>query len=400
MLILPPPLSLFSLPCSSVHHSLFICSKYLLQGIPSGIPLPSFMRNKPHMKKVLNVVMGMAVCCALHAQTANVEKIADESLDVAVGGTFGKSKIIPRLDKLAIAQASIYFKNITTREVVEHERGALGRRKTDGGSVAGRITAYLQITDGELTEADYQELADGFYSYLSAQLNAAGVSTVDWNTIAATDFHREEGKDLDDVKKDLDAMKKKGQVYTAVNANKGNVLFKYNIDGGINPGFAFGKIKKANRFSETVGAPVVFMHLTVDFADIWLDGDVRTGTKETRTSFYTKITKTKKWKMDSEVGADMKVTPAGLSMFWNEKAQTENLVVKQDIHSGEAFASAVSEDAEKEKLRAKDNIFAKDFNLTPVVISTTKAQYKAAAKKALEVYADAFVAKVKMSRKS
>lgn len=340
----------------------------------------------------------LLLCLAVKAQP-DFQKQADESMKVATGGTFGKSKIIPKLDKLAIAQASVYFKTATTREVVENERGAFGKRKSGGGSVAGRITAYLETTDGELTPEDFQELADGFYSYLGKKLSDAGVSTVDWDKITATDFYKNEGMDLDDIKKDEAQMKKKGQIYTVVNANKGNSLYRYNISGGISPGFAFGKIMKATRFSEDVDAPVVFMHLTVDFADIWLDGDVKTGSSREETMFYTKVTTSKKWKMDAEVGADLKVSTIGTSMFCNDKKQSENLNVTKDIPSYTSFASGVSQDANKEVLRKKDNIFAKDFNLTPMVVSTTKARYKAAAQKALENYADTFVAKIKISRK-
>lgn len=342
-----------------------------------------------------------AVAFALLAISASAQNPEpDEALKVVVGGTFGKPKIIPKMNSLAVAQTSIYFKTASTREVYENERGGLlGGRKSGGGAVAGRITAYLEITDGELTEADFQELADNFYKYFNQKLQAAGVTTVDWNTIANTSFYKEDGTDLADLKKDMDEMKKKGQIYAHINANKGNTLWRYSITGGISPSFAFGKIKRASRFSEDVGAPVIFMHLVVDFADIWLDGDVRTGTKDESNMFYTKVTTTKKWKMDARVGADVKVSTAGTSMLWNEKSQSELLNVAKDIHSLVPFATSVSEDPNKEVLRKKDNIFAKDFNMTPMVVSTTKAKYKAAVQKALENYADAFVGKLLASRK-
>lgn len=324
----------------------------------------------------------------------------DDALKVVVGGTFGKPKIIPKMTKLALAQTSIYFKTATTREVYENERGGLlGGRKSGGGAVAGRITAYLETTDGELTDADFQELADNFYTYFNQKLQAAGVSTVDWNTISNTSFFKEDGTDVNELKKDMDDMKKKGQVYAHINANKGTTMWRYSITGGMNTGFAFGKIKRASKFSEDVAAPVIFMHLVVDFADIWLDGDVKTGTKDESNMFYTKVTNTKKWKMDARVGADVKVSTAGTSMLWNEKSHAEMLNVVQDIHSLTPFASGVSQDPNKEILRKKDNIFAKDFNMTPMVVTTTKAQYKAAARKALENYADAFIAKMQASKK-
>ncbi|HYE54687.1 MAG TPA: hypothetical protein VD996_07585 [Chitinophagaceae bacterium] len=338
---------------------------------------------------------------ALTLTTLSLSAQDPEALKILVGGTFAKPKIIPKMEKLAIAQASIYFKTATTREVYENERGGLlGGRKSGGGAVAGRITAYLETTDGELTEQDYQELADNFYKYFNQKLQAAGVSTVDWNTITNTTFYKEDGTDLEELKKDMDAMKKKGQIYAHINANKGSTLYRYNIAGGMfNTGFAFGKAKRAEKFSEQIGAPAIYMHLVVDFADIWLDGDVKTGTSNESTMFYTKVTTSKKWKMDAKVGADMKVSTAGTSMLYNEKSQAEILNVVKDISSNVPFASGVSADASKEVLRKKDNIFAKDFNMTPMVVSTTKAQYKAAAAKALENYADTFVAKLAATKK-
>ena len=276
---------------------------------------------------------------------AQDEKDVEETLKMYVGGTFGKAKMFGKMDKLALAKTSIYFKTITTREVIEHERGPLGRRKTDGGSVAGRLTAYLQTTDGEFTDADFQELADGFYKYLSTKLQDNGIGAVEWNSIANEEFYKEQGMELDDIKKDMNEMKKKGQMYAHINSNKGNTLWKYNISGGISPGFAFGKAKKAARFSEDLGGDLAFMHIVVDFADIILDGDVKTGEKTNYgAGGITTITKTKNWTMDASVGANVKVVPGGMSMFYNNKNQTESMGVNREIPSGAPYATSVEED--------------------------------------------------------
>ena len=345
----------------------------------------------------------MSICLlAVITAFSQDEKSVDETFKMYAGGTFGKGKMFGKMEKLALAQTSIYFKTATTREVIENERGVFGQRKSGGGSVAGRITAYLETSDGELTDADFQELADGFYTYLSGKLKENGISTADWNAISNAEFYKEQGTDVDDVKKDMDEMKKKGQIYAHINSNKGNTLWRYNITGGMSPGFAFGKAKKAAKFSEELDADLAFMHIVVDFADIMLDGDVHTGTKHSYgADGMTKITKTKNWKMDASVGAHVKVAAnAGMSMFYNQKNLTESMGISRDVSSNTQFATSVAEDPNREKLRKKDNLFAKDFNMTPVVITTTKAQYKAAAKKALENYADFFVAKIRFSKKA
>jgi len=351
------------------------------------------------MKRSALLVYTLSFCSLVFAQD---EKNADETFKMFTGGTFAKAKMFGKMEKLALAQTSIYFKTATTREVIEHERGAFGKRKSGGGSVAGRLTAYLEITDGELTEADFQELADSFYTYLSRKLEENGIDAIEWEAVTKTEFYKEQGIPLSDVKKDENEMKKKGQLYTHINANKGNTLWRYSITGGMSPGFAFGKAKKAARCSEEVNADLAFMHIVVDFADILLDGEVHTATGTTYgAGGLTRITTNKKWKMNAAVGANVKVAAnTGMSIFYNQKNQTESMGINKDIPSGVLFATSVTEDPDKEKLRKKDNLFAKDFNMTPVVISTTKAQYKAAAKKALENYADLFVTKIKNSKKS
>ena len=42
---------------------------------------------------------------------AQDEKDVEETLKMYVGGTFGKAKMFGKMDKLALAQTSIYFKN-------------------------------------------------------------------------------------------------------------------------------------------------------------------------------------------------------------------------------------------------------------------------------------------------
>ena len=59
------------------------------------------------------------------------------------------------------------------------------------------------------------------------------------------------------------------------------------------------------------------------------------------------------------------------------------------INYNAAYAEKVSQDAS----RLKNNLFAFAKSQTPVVIETTRSKYKTTAKKSLEKYADAFIAK-------
>jgi hypothetical protein len=81
--------------------------------------------------------------------------------------------------------------------------------------------------------------------------------------------------------------------------------------------------------------------------------------------------------------------------LWNEKSQAEALLVSSPMFSSHKYDTNISEDGSR--LKKKPFAFAKEMK--PIVIETTKAQYKEAAKKALEKFADAFIAKAKAMKK-
>ena len=119
-----------------------------------------------------------------------------QSINLVGGGAMGKKVVVPKLDKVAVAQATVYFKHATTHEFMKNERGAFGSRKSGGSSVSGRLTAYLETTDGDLTASDYQELATGFYTYLNKKLQDNGIQTVEWAKVATADFYTRDGEAL------------------------------------------------------------------------------------------------------------------------------------------------------------------------------------------------------------
>lgn len=299
-----------------------------------------------------------------------------EVMKITAGGSFGKPKIVPRLEKFALAQVTVDYKLTTTARTIG--KGA--------GKMAGaKLTAYLETTDGELKAEDLQEVTDHFYSYFQKRLKENGVDTVAWATIKGTDFYQ----DADGKTPDNEEEKGKGQVWVTCNANKGNTLYGGKI------AFAFGKIKKASRFCDEIGAPAGFFYLTVDFADVMVNMDISSDAPSYPPS-YVPYTVTTTFKYHAASKPDMKVVPsANNTMLWNEKSQGENVVLLNEISSGASYHTAVNQDP----TRVKSSLFAFAKTMDPVVIETTRAQYKAAAKKALEKYADTFIAKAKEMKK-
>ena len=308
------------------------------------------------------------------AQTAEDNKNA-ESLNIAVGGSFAKPKIMPHLEKFGIAQLTVDYK-LTTME------RATGKDKSSGKVAGAKVSAFLETTDGQLTPADFQEVTDHFYSYFQKKLKAGGIDTVAWSAVTATDFY----KNADDNKADNDE-KGNNNVHVTYNARNGNSMNNGKI------AFAFGKIKKAARFAEEIGGPAGFFHVTVDFADVEVGVDIKSKTHDG----WNVVERTTTFKYDAAVKPQMKVTPSdyGNSLLWNEKSQGESIVVQEDIEGKTPYHTAVVQD----NSRLKNNLFAFAKEMNPIVIETTRAKYKAAAKVALEKYADAFIAKAKLVKK-
>lgn len=319
------------------------------------------------MKKSKFIVIILLIINQIYAQSNDADKFT-----IGVGGTFAKPKIIPNMNKLALAQITIHYKLTSTEKT--------GAKSNKGEKAGAKISAYLETTDGELTSNDFQEITDYFYSYFQKKLQENGIDTVAWSTITETDFYKNEDREGDKDKKE-----KNENSWVTHTAHTGNILY----GGGIP--FAFGKIKKVSRFCEQIGAPAAFFYLTVDFADLMVNLEMQTTTSENY--FYSTTTRKKTYKW--AVNPTMSVTPfspslsgGNISLFWNEKSQSESLLLKYDITSDVKYADAANEDASK----LKNSLWAFRKEMTPVVIETTVEKYKAAAKKALEKFADVFIA--------
>ncbi len=342
----------------------------------------------------------LITCCLL--TTAALAKDKDKSenssnpadaLTVTGGGTFAKVKILSKMDKLSIAQYIVNFKQASTVAITKREKKFTGIGHSYGSAATASVTAYLETTDGELTADDFQEVADYGYNYFQAALKKAGFDTVAWSAITGTDMYRE-GKEEGDDEREQE--RKGGNWWTPVSARHGSMMYNRKQLGG----FAFGKAKRAARLSEETGGAGAYLNLTVDFADIDVDVDVKTsGYRSTWSPGYNASYPVTKMSSKTTVRAMMKVAGnGGLSMLYNEKNVAEAANLTSDVPAEIDYTTEITEDAERAKKRRAMFSFSTKLESTPVVISTTRDKYKAAAKRALEKYADVWIEKIKESK--
>lgn len=296
-----------------------------------------------------------------------------------------KSKIVPKVKKLAITELTVNYKLTTTAKTITKE-------DRSGGKIAGaRVTAFLEFTDSEPTQEDYQGITNHFYRYFQKKLKENGIDTAGWADITASEFYQKSGGE-EGAKED--AQKEGGgNKWVASTAHLGKV-----IHNGL-AGFAGGKGKRAMEFAKKFGTAVA-LKVNVDFADVMVNLDVKsTDRRDVGGGWYYPATTTKKYTWG--VHAQMMVGDQEnkeLTYIWNEKGGAEFLYQWTDIPVAGEYADSATEDISKARGGiAKGFAFRKE--LDPVLIQTTREKYIAAAKNAVEKWTDAFVARTVQMRK-
>lgn len=325
-------------------------------------------------KHVVLIMLAAAVASTSLAQKGGqAEKSEADKFKVE------KTKIIPKMDRLALAQLCVHFKLVTTTKTVVQEK--------DYKNIAGaRVSAYLEFTDSEPTQQDYQAIADYFYAYFQKKLKEGGIDTVGWDAITAHEFYQKVSDDEDkDEKKE-----KGGNTWTTATAHNGKMLHT-----GMS-GFAGAKIKRSEAFIKDLDAVAGFFEVTVDFADVMVNLDLKV--KKTEDWLYTTTTTNKKytWAVNPEmmVGNPDNAAP----MLMSGKGWPELMLLWKPINTHARYDATMSEDASKARSGlAKQFAFSKE--ITPVLVVTTHDKYVAAAKQACEKYADAFVEMVQKQKK-
>jgi hypothetical protein len=330
----------------------------------------------------------LMVAILLACSTVSAQKNKTEAAEPTDASRFNwdKSKLIPKLKKLAITELTVNYKLTTTAKTITKE-------DRSGGKIAGaRVTAFLEFTDSEPTAADYQGITDHFYRYFQKKLKENGIDTVGWNEITASEFYqkidREEGA-KEDAEKEAG-----GNKWVTYTANQGKIVHKGQT------GFAGGKGKRSMEFADQFGTAAAFK-VNVDFADVMVNLDIRSSDrKDLGNGWYRPATTSKKYTWG--VHAQMMVGDQEnkeWTYIWANKGWPEFLLQWNDIPVKGEYAESVTEDISKARSGlAKGFAFRKE--LDPVLIQTTREKYIAAATNAVERWVDAFVARAVQMRKA
>jgi hypothetical protein len=337
------------------------------------------------MKAIVKLWMLMFVILA--AGTVSAQKKKDAAPAPPADASRFKweaSKIVPKMKKLAITELTVNYKLTTTAKTITKE-------DRSGGKIAGaRVSAFLEFTDSEPTQEDFQSITDHFYRYFQKQLKANGIDTVGWNEVTASEFYQKSG---DDDEKETQK-ETGGNKWVTATANKGKIIHR-----GM-AGFAGGKGKRAMEFGKQFGNAVSFK-VNVDFADVMVNLDIKsTDRRDVGGGWYYPATTSKKytWGVHAHMMVGDQDTKE-LTYIWAAKGWPEFLYQWNDIPVDGEYATSVSEDMSRAKSGlAKGFAFRKE--LDPVVIETTRDKYIAAATHAVEKWVDAFCARAVQMRKS
>lgn len=304
--------------------------------------------------------------------SAQYERIADETIQYLKAGTFGKPDVIKKTSKMALSQVRVHYKIVTTKAAETRDNGA-------------KVTVYL---DGEMTNQDLQNLTNEFYAMLERKFGALGIEFVDWDAITKTEYYnnREEAT-LE--KNNVNADGGNGQAWVSFTANQGPVFYRYDLVKAYGELLAAGKWKKIQKMIETLGADFASFDVVVDFTTV----DLATS----KDVVWEDGSKYMRYGANMNVAAMMSV-PQSYALFINQKNGLDQYASKLPVGQRDFFSGKPYQDESKAAYKTR-TIFGNDrFTFTPVVINARRDLYIAAARRALELYADIFVEKMRLIR--
>lgn len=300
------------------------------------------------------------------------EKIADETIGYVKASTFGKPDVAKKMNKLALSQVRVHYKIVTTRAAETRDNGA-------------KVTVYL---DGAMTNEDLQNLTNEFYASLQRKLGALGIEFVDWDAITKTEYYNNR-EEATAEKNNINADGGNGQAWVSFTANQGPVFYRYELNKGFGELLAYGKMKKINKFTESLGADFASFDVVVDFTAIEL--------ATSKDTVWQDGGKYLKYGANMNVAAMMSV-PQSYVLLINQKNGFDQYASKLPVGQRDFFSGKPFQDESKAAYKTRTIFGDTKFTFTPVVIDAKRDLYIAAARRALDLYADMFVEKMRLIR--
>ena len=353
--------------------------------------------NRSVSKKTYGFIFSIVVFMALFMTDATMHNplyAQEETAFVREGNRkLSGSRMLRGFDKVSVPQISVMFKHTTKRSIYKTERSLLGASRRDGGAVSAELTAYLVFSDEEPTQEEYQQVVNGFYDYLLAKFKEANIQTLPWETFASSNLFEQYGGG-DDDDSEMEEFRRGGNAWMIVNAWNGPRIVGYNpVNHRYTAPAVRGVTRMSNYMKDTGAEYLAILHVIVDFADIYLDGDVRTGT--TQRAFST--TNWGNYEVKYDLWPNVRITArengGNNNFIFPTNRRFEVIHSSQDIRTGQPLKADISQDPEKIKRSSwLPNIYiGQRFDIDPFVVETTKAEYLNQVKQALERYADALV---------
>lgn len=326
------------------------------------------------MQKFVFLVVFIFVCFLSSTVKAQpgYAKIADESIGYIKAGTFGKPDVIKKTNKIGLGQVRVHYKFVTTQAAETRSNGA-------------RVSVYLT---GGMTNQDLQNLTDEFYRSLQQKLGALGIEFTDWDAIKNTEYYTDRQAATDE-KRTTNGDVKSGQGWLSFTAYDGPVFMRYGVVNRLPEIVAYGKAKKLSKMCETMGADLATFDVVLDFTSIGLSTGVDTT--------WIDGSKYLNYKANSTIAPIMSV-PESFVTFYTAKNKFDYYNSKLPVVTRDYFSGKPYEDANKASLQTRTFFGEPRFIFTPVVIEADRKLYLAAARNALNTYADVFVEKMRLLR--
>jgi len=343
-----------------------------------------FLMENLGVKALLTTFLAFFLCLTGFSQ---------EAVEFRRGGdrNINGINLMKRMNDISVIQATVLFQNATKRGIFKNERGIFGAAKTHGASMSAELTAYLIFSDGEPTDAEYQKVVDDFYVYLNKKLDEKGIKTTPWQSFANSTLYTQLGGEKEDEKL-TEEMTRRGNAWKIVTANNGPRAIRYNpMNHYYNAPAVRGTVRLSNYGKDVKVSTIAALNIVVDFADIYLDGDVKSGVSERTFSTVTWQQSEVKYDVSPRVKVTGRHTGGNQVFLFPSNRQFDEVYSMTDVRAPKEFNATVSQDEEKIKRRswlAPRISIGQRHDITPFVVETTKEEYFNNVKLALERYAD------------